>query len=591
MGVQRMTDDLDMAGHHIVDWRYLDDLPSGGATTGQALVWNGESWVPGTVSGGGLTEVSWDDVTDKPTEFPVEAHTHVIDDITDWLVRTLYVRDLDALDGIAVNTGLTEETGITFYDGGGTGHALYATDSIGLVSTSDMRISYVDGGQISVGATTGRILLGFRIIDSVIGSAFYSGLLLDSGIDITGSYGIRTGGNARFGGTLAVNGTGLINGLFSANGGLQTDTIIEETSAAGVTVDSVLLKDSGVVSSYTGAGASKTNVAATQTITTAGTDFASVYKSYNAALNLTAASGTVSSITLRGYDSQITLTNGTPTFFAAAINPFYSSLDAGGLLLSYSGNDGPITFKNSNPNSAQGFAAGYVSVDAFGTSGTVVAAFTRANVTGSAIGIGYKGFATGVSGGTGEITGVNGFANIVTGAAHTACMAFEAVVSGSAVGVGKRMALRGSDHVLIRGGSMIVASGTPATPDAVTTTHLTLTAKNSDIYAAGSAEIDGETFMDGNTSCSISAISASANAGTATFIIVDATSGAVTVTLPTASGKAGRMYTIKKIDASANVVTIDGNGAETVDGAANAQLAAQYDVVRVICNGSTWWIV
>lgn len=611
MSVTHQNDDLDMAGHHIVDWRYLSDIPSGGATTGQSLVFNGKTWAPATVSGGSGGTVDWADIvgvpatfppeahahvsadiSDWPTEFPPATHTHVIADVTDWLTRTLYVRDLDALDGIAVNTGLTAETGVTFYDDSGTGHDLYAATGIGLVSVSNLRVNYTDGGQLSVGATTGRILLGFRIIDSVIGSAYYNGILLDSGIDITGSYGIRTGGNARFGGTLSVNGTGTFNGQVNADGGLRTDTIIEETSAAGVTVDSVLLKDSGVVSSYTGAGASKTNIAATQTIVTSGNDFTSVYKGYDATVNLTAASGTLSTITVRGYDCNITMTNGTPTFFTAQVFPLRCAVDMGGLLMGgYTGNDGPVTIKNSNPNSGQAFGTGYLSVDVYGTTGDVIAAYTRANVTGSAKGIGYRGYATGVSGGTGEVIGVNGYANIVSGAAHTAVMSFDALVFGTAVGIGKRMALRGADHVLIQGGSLILASGTPATPDAVTTTHLTLTAKNSNLYAAGSAEIDGETFMDGNTSCSISAISASANAGTATFIIVDATSAAVTVTLPTASGKAGRMYTIKKIDASANIVTVDGNGAETVDGAADAQLTTQYQVVRVICNGTTWWIV
>ena len=46
----------------------------------------------------------------------------------------------------------------------------------------------------------------------------------------------------------------------------------------------------------------------------------------------------------------------------------------------------------------------------------------------------------------------------------------------------------------------------------------------------------------------------------------NATSGAITVTLPSAVGIAGKRYVIRKSDASANTVTIDPAGAETRKG-------------------------
>jgi len=82
MGVQRMTDDLDMAGHHIVDWRYLEDLPSGGATTGQALVWNGTSWAPGTVTSGGGTGLV-DSVFGRTGDVLAAAGDYTVDQISD----------------------------------------------------------------------------------------------------------------------------------------------------------------------------------------------------------------------------------------------------------------------------------------------------------------------------------------------------------------------------------------------------------------------------------------------------------------------------------------------------------------------------
>ena len=87
-------------------------------------------------------------------------------------------------------------------------------------------------------------------------------------------------------------------------------------------------------------------------------------------------------------------------------------------------------------------------------------------------------------------------------------------------------------------------------------------------------------------------VTASATAlATDYLILVDATAGAVTVTLPAASGARGALIVVKKTDASANAVTVDADGAETIDGAATTALPAQYDAVTVACDGSQWWIV
>lgn len=74
-------------------------------------------------------------------------------------------------------------------------------------------------------------------------------------------------------------------------------------------------------------------------------------------------------------------------------------------------------------------------------------------------------------------------------------------------------------------------------------------------------------------------------------VLVDATAGAITMTLPAAADASGMVVSVKKIDGSVNAVTIDGNGAETIDGAATKVLAAQYNVSTVHCDGTQWWIV
>ncbi|MCR4287543.1 MAG: hypothetical protein NUW09_05990 [Deltaproteobacteria bacterium] len=74
-------------------------------------------------------------------------------------------------------------------------------------------------------------------------------------------------------------------------------------------------------------------------------------------------------------------------------------------------------------------------------------------------------------------------------------------------------------------------------------------------------------------------------------ILCDATSAAVTVTLPTAVGNTDKVFFIKKTDASGNSVTVDGNGAETIDGAATVVLSERYDFLVVASDNVGWQII
>lgn len=74
------------------------------------------------------------------------------------------------------------------------------------------------------------------------------------------------------------------------------------------------------------------------------------------------------------------------------------------------------------------------------------------------------------------------------------------------------------------------------------------------------------------------------------ILVDDDTAGsAVTVTLPLAAD-ADAMYYVKKLGTTANVI-VDGNGAETVDGAANATLTLQHEAILVVSNGSAWFVL
>jgi hypothetical protein len=73
-------------------------------------------------------------------------------------------------------------------------------------------------------------------------------------------------------------------------------------------------------------------------------------------------------------------------------------------------------------------------------------------------------------------------------------------------------------------------------------------------------------------------------------VLVDAAAGSVDITLPPPVGITGTVYIVKKVDASANAVTVHTTGAETIDGAATTVLAAQWDAIHVVTDGLNWFI-
>lgn len=73
-------------------------------------------------------------------------------------------------------------------------------------------------------------------------------------------------------------------------------------------------------------------------------------------------------------------------------------------------------------------------------------------------------------------------------------------------------------------------------------------------------------------------------------VAADATSGAVTLTLPAVSGCAGRIYVLKRLNSGANAVTVAANAAETIDGANTVSLGSQYSTLIIQGNaaGTAW---
>ena len=73
--------------------------------------------------------------------------------------------------------------------------------------------------------------------------------------------------------------------------------------------------------------------------------------------------------------------------------------------------------------------------------------------------------------------------------------------------------------------------------------------------------------------------------------LVTASSVNVTITLPAAAGCSGRIYNIKKLDATVYTVIIDGNSSETIDGALTYSLTSQYESISIQSNGTAWYII
>ena len=88
----------------------------------------------------------------------------------------------------------------------------------------------------------------------------------------------------------------------------------------------------------------------------------------------------------------------------------------------------------------------------------------------------------------------------------------------------------------------------------------------------------------------IRAVSANTTALQTDFtILVDATAGDVTITLPAA--QTGLVLNCKKTDISSNAMIIDADGAETIDGELTQQTITQNATLTVQSDGSNWHII
>ncbi len=75
-------------------------------------------------------------------------------------------------------------------------------------------------------------------------------------------------------------------------------------------------------------------------------------------------------------------------------------------------------------------------------------------------------------------------------------------------------------------------------------------------------------------------------------VLVDATTAAVTITLPVASTVSGQIYHVKRTDSTTNTVQISRSGSNTIDGQNNSiVLALQYTTISLVSDGANWFII
>lgn len=111
------------------------------------------------------------------------------------------------------------------------------------------------------------------------------------------------------------------------------------------------------------------------------------------------------------------------------------------------------------------------------------------------------------------------------------------------------------------------------------------------LFTESGVTVDNPTgieLVNGQVASPVRAVTASTTARPIDRALkVDATSGAVTISLPSAAPNPA-VFTVIKTDASANAVTVDPAGSETVDGAATVSLPGQWDKVTVRSDGVNW---
>jgi len=166
-----------------------------------------------------------------------------------------------------------------------------------------------------------------------------------------------------------------------------------------------------------------------------------------------------------------------------------------------------------------------------------------------------------------------------------------------------------ANKVTITNGDGVSGNPTFTLPDAITLVTPTITGNatvGGTLDVTGALDVDGDTTLDKLTVAELATLSSGQHgpptlsktgnytlvaADSGKVITADASSGDYTVTLP-AAATAGNGYRVTVINTgSSGVVTIDGNGSETINGRTSIALRSRYVSAELFCDGSNWFAI
>ncbi len=154
-------------------------------------------------------------------------------------------------------------------------------------------------------------------------------------------------------------------------------------------------------------------------------------------------------------------------------------------------------------------------------------------------------------------------------------------------------------YLYTTGNNLVTGTATPGMAQIFLTGGTALaTNERMRITGAGSVGVNNSSpnstlFVRGSLAASVITRTARTTLGATDFsTMCNNTAGAITMTLPTAAGIAGRIYILKKTSAAANDVAVTGfNGTETIDGATTYTITTQYSYLIIQSDGAGWYIL
>lgn len=363
-------------------------------------------------------------------------------------------------------------------------------------------------------------------------------------------------------------------GNVDATNGLDvTNAPLTANAGATITGSTVNLNNTGTGTTNIGncAGPSTTNIDGATNINTSCASPTTIGNTTNGVTNIAGTTGITGATTVTGATNINTLGSATTAIGnASATNTIAGTTTVTGATNINASGNGITTIGNASATN------------------NVVGA-TNINTTGSGI------TTVGNASGTTNIDGTNLFVNNLPTGAGTD----EVVVVDAATGETKKvpMSTVGAnaftvDNGLTKTASNVQLGGTLVQATNIAQAGFDLTTTGTGNFGVGTATPNSKFTVSGSFATAISTKTASYTATAADhIIIVDATGGNRTITLPSAVGLDGRQYIIKKKDNSVNNVIIAAAGSETIDGAATVIMSIQWQVRTIVSDGANWMII